>query len=177
MQNDIIQDAAYDLIFLDPRCVTLFRTGGSAVRATIDDPQIGGARTYLVTQIARAFPLSKLNQYFGLRDGKDRDIGMLLTLDGLTEDSKKIIDEELERRYFLPQITKVTKLKKEFDTVNWEVETDKGKREFTMQNLKDSVHDVGGGRILLTDRNGNRYEIPNLPLSDEKTIAMLSRVL
>ena len=167
----------FDLIFLDPKTVTLFRTGGSAVRATIADPRIGYERTYLICQIARAFPLSLQNQYIGLRDAKDKDIGMLETLNGLEESSRAIIDEELERRYFVPTIRKVTKVKKEYDTVNFEVETDKGERKFSVQNLKDSIQEVGGGRILLTDRTGSRYNIPDVMKLDEKTFAILSRVL
>jgi len=170
-------DASFDLIFLDPKKVTLFRTGGSAVRATIDDPQLGEERTYLVCQIARAFPLSLAEKYIGLRDAKDKDIGMLETLEGLDPASRTIVDEELARRYFLPQILRVTKVKKEYDTVNFEVDTDKGPRKFAVQNLKDSVFEVTPGRVMLTDRTGSRYEIPDLSKVDTETLAILSRVL
>lgn len=173
----MIQDERYDLIFLDPAKVTLFRTGGSAVRATITDPQFVSERTYLVAQIARAFPLSNSETYIGLRDAKDKDIGMLVDLTGMDKDSAKIVEEELARRYFIPKITKVNKVKKEFDTVNWDVETDKGPRVFTLQHLKESVLEVSPGRILVTDRNGTRYEIPDLAKTDEKTISLISRVL
>lgn len=167
----------FDLIFLDPTTVTLFRTGGSAVRATIADPRIGYERTYLVCQIARAYPLSMPDRYIGLRDAKDKDIGMLETLEGLDADSRKIVDEEIERRYFIPTITKVTKVKKEYDTVNFEVETDKGPRKFSVQNLKDSIQEVGKGRVLMTDRTGSRYNIPDVTKLDDQTFSILSRVL
>lgn len=170
-------DASFDLIFLDPSKVSLFRTGGSAVRATICDPQLGYDRTYLSCQIARAFPLSLSDQYIGLRDAKDKDIGMLETLAGLDADALAIVKEELERRYFIPTILKVTKVKKEYDTVNFEVDTDKGPRKFSVQNLKDSISEVSSGRVLLTDRTGIRYEIPDVAKLDEKTLAILSRVL
>lgn len=170
-------DSSFDLIFLDPSKVTLFRTGGSAVRATIADPQLGDERTYLVCQVARAFPLSLGNKFIGLRDAKDKDIGMLETLAGLDPESLKIIHEELERRYFIPTIQTVTKVKKEYDTVNFEVETDKGPRKFSVQNLKDSVNEVTPGRVLLTDRTGSRYEIPEVSKLDDKTLSILSRVL
>ncbi|MCX6365433.1 MAG: DUF1854 domain-containing protein [Armatimonadetes bacterium] len=171
------ENTDFDLIFLDPTTVTLFRTGGSAVRATIADPKIGYERTVLVCQIARAFPLSLQDQYIGLRDAKDKDVGMLETVKGLDPESRKILDEELERRYFVPTILKVTKVKKEYDTVNFEVETDKGERKFSVQNLKDSIQEVSGGRVLLTDRTGSRYNIPDYRKLDEKTLAILSRVL
>ena len=171
------ENTDFDLIFLDPATVTFFRTGGSAVRVTIADPKIGYERTVLICQIARAFPLSLRDRYIGLRDAKDKDVGMLETLTGLDAESRKILDEELERRYFVPTIQRVTKVKKEYDTVNFEVETDKGERKFAVQNLKDSIQEVGGGRVLLTDRTGSRYEIPDIAKVDEKTLAILSRVL
>lgn len=170
-------DASFDLIFLDPKKVTLFRTGGSAVRATIDDPQLGEERTYLVCQLARAFPLSVSEKYIGLRDAKDKDIGMLESLEGLDAASRAIVDEELARRYFLPVILRVTKVKKEYDTVNFEVDTDKGPRKFAVQNLKDSVLEITPGRVLLTDRTGSRYEIPDINRLDTETFSILSRVL
>ena len=171
------ENTDFDLIFLDPSKVTLFRTGGSAVRVTIADPRIGYERTVLVCQIARAFPLSLRDQYIGLRDAKDKDVGMLETLSGLDAESRKIVDEELERRYFVPTIQRVTKVKKEYDTVNFEVITDKGERKFSVQNLKDSIQEVGGGRVLLTDRTGSRYNIPDVMQLDDQTLAIISRVL
>jgi hypothetical protein len=54
------------------------------VRATVDDPAIGPPRSWRRIQVARAFPLSKPNQYIGLRDAADKDVGMLATLTAWT---------------------------------------------------------------------------------------------
>lgn len=170
-------DPSFDLILLDPAKVSLFRTGGDAVRATITDPQLGAERTYVQVQVARAFPLSLPESYIGLRDAKDKDIGMLVTLEGLDPESRRLLDDELARRYFLPKITRVLKVKKEFDTVNWEVETDKGPRKFVVHNLKDSVHQIPRGPVLITDRTGARYEIPDLAQLPGDAVALLMRVL
>lgn len=170
-------DSRYDLIFLDPTTVTLFRTGGDAVRATVADPQVAPERTWIQVQIARAFPLSLENEYIGLRDAKDRDIGMLRRLDGLDAESRRIVDEELARRYFLPKVMRVKKVRREYETVTWEVDTDKGPRVFHVQNLRESVHEMGGGRVLITDRTGSRYEFPNIALADAETKSVLARVL
>ncbi len=71
------------------------------MRATLE-----GDRSWREVRIARAFPLSDLDRYIGLRDGNDKDIGILETLHGLDGESRAIIDEELERRYFTPQVTR-----------------------------------------------------------------------
>jgi hypothetical protein len=170
-------DAAFDLILLDPTLVTLFRTGGSTVRATIADPQIGAERSYLRVQIARAFPLSDPDHYIGLRDEKDKDIGMLPSLAGLDADSRRIVDEELHRRYFLPVIQHVVSVKEEYGTITFDVETDKGRRLFYVQNIRESVQDLPPHRLLITDRDGNRYEFPDTTLLTGKTYTVLQRVL
>ena len=159
----------------------LFRSGtpgDSTVRATVDDPAIGPARSWRRVQVARAFPLSKPNQFIGLRDAADKDIGTLPTLDGLDPESRKIINEELTRRYFLPIISQVYAVKEEFGITTWDVETDKGRRTFLVQNLRESVWEmVPGERAIITDKDGLRYEFPDLTRLDAKTANVLSRVL
>ena len=169
-------DAAFDLILLDPAKVILFRTGGNLVRGTITDPIIGAERTFLRVQIARAFPLYDPDHYIGLRDEKDKDIGMLQNLDTLEAASRQIIAEELSRRYFLPKIARVRSVKEEFGTSTWEVDTDKGPRKFIVQNLRDSVQDLSPTRLLMTDKDGVRYEFPDTATLDPKSKFILSKV-
>lgn len=175
--DDPAADANFDLVLLDPACVMLFRTGGSIVRGTITDPVLGSERSYIRVQIARAFPLSKPDTYIGLRDGRDKDIGMLVTLDTMDAASRAILDEELERRYFLPRIQKVLSVREEFGTTTWQVETDKGPRTFSVQNLRESTQDLTPTRLLITDIEGNRYEFPDVRGLDERSFEVLQRVL
>lgn len=174
-------DASIEYVSFDPKKIRLFRSGIAGdvtVRATVDDPAIGPPRSWRRVQIARAFPLSKPNQYIGLRDAADKDIGMLATLDGLDPDSRKIIDEELTRRYFLPIIQHVYSVKEEFGITTWDVETDKGRCGFFVQNLRESFWEmVPRQRAIITDKDGLRYEFPDLTRLDTKTLNVLSRVI
>ena len=170
-------DAAFDLIFLDPERIRFFRTGGDAVRLSVADPQIGEERTYLSVQIARAFPLSDSERYIGLRDSADKDIGMLLSLDGLAADSKAVVEEELSRRYFLPRVLTINKVKKEYETVTFDVVTDRGPRVYTVQNMRESSQEIQPGRVLITDRTGARFEIPDVRAAGKEVLAVMGRVL
>jgi hypothetical protein len=167
----------FDLVLLQGKNVTLFRTGGDAIRATINDPTLGTERTYLRVQIARAFPLLMAQKWIGLRDGKDSDIGMLETLDGMDADSLNIVHAELERRYFIPKVLKVITVKEEFGVVTWNVETDKGPKTYLIQDLRGSTQSVSATRILMTDREGNRFEFPDLTKVDTKTLQLLGRAV
>lgn len=170
-------DARFDLIILDPSKVRLFRTGGSVVRLELSDPQVGEPRSYLKVAIARAFPLSDPEHYIGLRDGADRDIGMLRSLDALDRESRAIAEEELVRRYFMPQVIRVRDVKEDFGLTTWDVETDKGLRTFVVRHLRDAVQSLSATRILVTDIEGNRYEFPDVRRLDDKSYAILQRVL
>jgi hypothetical protein len=174
-------DASIEYVAFNPRMIRLFRSGTPGdvtVRATVDDPAIGPARSWRRVQVARAFPLSMPDQYIGLRDAADKDIGMLPTLEGLDAESRKIIDEELTRRYFLPVIQRVITVKEEYGITTWEVDTDKGRHTFMVQNLRESVWEmVPGERAIITDKDGLRYEFPDIQRLDAKTMHVLSRVL
>jgi hypothetical protein len=170
-------DAGLDLILLDPAGVRLFRTGGSTVRLTLSDARVGPERSYLSVAVARAFPLSDPQRFIGLRDGKDRDIGMLASLEGLDEGTRQIVEEELARRYFQPRILRVVGVEEEFGITTWEVETDKGPRSFIVHNLRDAVQDLTPTRVLITDMDGNRFEFPDIRQLDDKSYAILQRVL
>jgi len=175
----VAADARYDLILLDPKAMQLFRTGGptSALRMTLADPQIGGERSYLRVQAARAFPLHDPDRYIGLRDGDDKDIGTLVTLDGLDPDSRALVEEELYRRYFLPRILKVNNVREEFGLTTWDVETDKGPRTFIVRHLREATQELTPTRLLVTDVDGNRFEFPDVRQLDDKSYAVIQRVL
>jgi hypothetical protein len=174
-------DASVEYVAFNPAMVKLFRSGTPGdvtVRVTVDDPALGPARSWRRVQVARAFPLSKPDRYIGLRDGADKDIGMLPILEGLDPESRKIIDEELTRRYFLPVILRVLSVKEEYGITTWDVDTDKGRHTFLVQNLRESVWEmVPGERAIITDKDGLRYEFPDIRALDARTMSVLSRVL
>jgi len=160
--------------FLDAKTLRLFRTHAedATVRLTIE-----GDRSWREVRVARAFPFSDPDRYIGLRDGDDKDIGILTTLHGLDNDSRAIIEEELERRYFTPRIERVLTVKEEFGVVTWEVETDRGPRRFLVRNLRDSTFPLGANRLMMTDTDGNRYEFPDVSAVGPKAMTVLSKVL
>ncbi|MGI4791936.1 MAG: DUF1854 domain-containing protein [Janthinobacterium lividum] len=167
-------DNPFAVRVLDPKSIRLFRTHpqDTTVRATIE-----GDRSWREVRIARAFPLSDPDRYIGLRDGNDKDIGMLESLSGIDGESHAIIEEELERRYFTPQITQVNYVDEAFGVVTWEVETSKGPRRFLVRNLRDSSYTLGSSRVMMTDVDGNRYEFPDARTMGPKALLVLSKIL
>ncbi|HHV54819.1 MAG TPA: DUF1854 domain-containing protein [Firmicutes bacterium] len=143
------------------------RAGMTADAATGGDA--GGARgagdrageEYSPVAVYRAFPLTRPEQYISVRDSEGKEIGMIENLGDLPAEMRRLVEEELERRYFTPLITRVVSVKEEFGYSYWEVETDRGARRFTVRNSHENVLPVGERSVMLVDVDGNRFAIPD----------------
>jgi len=164
----------FDIQTLDPKSLRLFRLNpeDGILRMTRE-----GDCSWREVRIARAFPFSKTDLYIGLRDGDDNDIGMLKDLRGMDAESRRLIEQELDRRYFTPKVLRVNTVKEEYGTVTWEVETDRGMRRFVVRNLRDNAYPLGPQRVLMTDGDGNRYEFPDITALGARAYNVLAKVM
>ena len=152
--------------------IRLFREPPWTLRLTID-----GDRSYLKVKVVRAAPLSYPDRYISILDEKDEEICMVDDLGDLDAETRALIAEELERRYLTSVIERIHSLRSEFGTSYWEVKTHRGPREFVVQNVAESAQWLGGGRLLLVDVDGNRFEIPDLDSLDKRSLGFIQQVL
>jgi hypothetical protein len=167
----VMEPASFEIRMLDPKKTRLFRESGIP-RLTIE-----GERSWIKVMVARAFPLSDPDHYLGVLDGNGKDVGMFYDMDSLDAESRKIVEEELERRYFIPVVERVLSVKEEFGTIYWRVETDRGEREIIARNLRDNLQELSASRIILTDVDGNRFEFPDINKLDNRSMGILMRNL
>jgi hypothetical protein len=108
---------------------------------------------------------------------KKQEITTLGDFKHLDSDSQEIVAEELERRYFLPKITKVMRTTATFGNRYWDVETDCGEREFLVKSPETDVTWITEDRCVLKDALGNCYEIESLEALDRTSRANADKVL
>jgi len=147
---------ASQLVFLDVNKLHFFKQGAT-LRLTVE-----GDRSYLKVGIVRAFPLSEPNRFLSVRDDSNQEAGLIVDPAELTIENRKLVEEDLERRYLVPVIQRIVVAKERFGTVDWTMETDRGECSFTTRNLRENVQRPAPGRIILNDVDGNRYDIRNL---------------
>jgi len=162
---------ASQICFLDPQKLKFFKVG-AVLQLTV-----AGEKSFLKTIISRVFPLSHPGQYLSVRDGGGNEVGIIRSLEGLEADSRRLVEAELSRRYFVPVIHRIRKVIERFGTVEWHVDTDRGLCRFTTRDLREKVLRLGGGRYILQDVDENRYEIPNTSRLDAKSLVNLMRHL
>jgi hypothetical protein len=163
--------ATFELRILDPHHTRVFRTSG-LTRLTIEEE-----RSWIRVGVARAFPMSDPAHYIGFLDGAGKDIGLIIDPDQLDAESRKVVDEELDRRYFIPVVDRVIKAREEFGTVYWNVETDRGPKEYVVRNLRDNIQELSSSRVIITDVDGNRFEFRDVNKLDGRSQAIIIRNL
>ena len=164
--------AAPDESATDPRSLHLFYDPPGTVRLSV-----GEARSYGAVKVFQAAPLSRPREYVCLQNGKGEEILMVRTLSDLSDESRHVAEEELKRRYLTAQVTRIGEIRTEFGITYWNVETDKGARDFVIQSMAESCLWLGDNHLLLTDSDGNRFEIASRAALDDASRAALDSVL
>jgi hypothetical protein len=156
MEEKILQIDSDNNIFrinyLDPQKVKLFRQG-DILRCTIDDD-----RTCLRVIPMRAFPISIRDEYISLRDMKGNELGIIKEPKELDKESRSLLEEEIQKRYFTPVIRRIISIRDKMGIVEWEIETDRGMRKFITRSIHHSIEETGTG-FMIKDMEGNRYEL------------------
>ncbi len=156
----------------NPSDVRLFYQPAGMARLTVAND-----RSYTKVKLGVAAPLSRPGQYISLMDGKGEEIVLLPDLEALDPASRRVAEEELERRYLTSQVRRLVSLKSEFGVTYWEAETDRGIRDFVVRDLQENCVWLSETHILLIDVDGSRFEIPDRRLLDERSRELLDAIL
>ncbi len=120
-----------------------------------------GERRLGPIEVKRAFPFEKPEEFIVLTDSEGKDQGFIRALSERREEEQILLRKELARRYFMPQIKKIFKITDRFNFSYWKTDTDKGTLEFSVRDTNRSIVHLGK-RLIITDADGNRYEIPDI---------------
>jgi len=132
-----------------------------------------GDRSYRKVQVVRAAPLSDPDHYISFLDENGDEICMVRDPADLDPASRQVVREELSRRYMTAAVQRVYSVRNELGASYFDVQTDRGRREFVVQNAEDSARWLGERRLLLVDADGNRFEIPDLDALDKRSVKLL----
>lgn len=133
-------------------------------------------RIFTGVEPIRAFPISDPSGLVAFCDGDGREVFCLRSPDGLEPPSRRVLEEELSLREFLPVIKSIRRVSGETTPADWEVDTDRGRTRFTLDN-EDDIRTLGPHRLLITDSRKLRYQIPDTRTLDGHSRRLLERFL
>ncbi|AGA29129.1 cyanophycin metabolism-associated DUF1854 family protein [Singulisphaera acidiphila] len=124
----------------------------------------------------RAFPITDPGLWVSLCDPNGREILCIESLDDLSPSIRQILEGELALREFTPVIKRILRLSGEISPSDWDVETDRGATRFTL-DTEDDVRRISAHRVLITDSQKLRYQVPDVRLLDLSSRRILERFL
>jgi hypothetical protein len=177
-----------DLIVLDPGACRLRLDENQRLSGTVhgrDYPEIIPYMPFPLTHPADWVSLVAVTDPDS--DGRRSDggmserveLGVLPGLDGLDADSRDALAEALHLRYFMPRVLRIVSAWDEAPgqtgAVHWQLETDRGEMRMRMPNLFEGIQELEAGRLILSDGEGNRAEIPSVAALDPQSRRLLDR--
>lgn len=130
---------------------------------------IDGSQPFDGVIVRRAFPLTDPDRYWSLQEADGREIGIIAEPQALDPLTRDFLRQELDRQYFLPVIRHVLSVEDQQGSFKWNVETDCGRIEFKTGFLREASFQPVPSRYIITDSNGDRYDVRNIHALDKKS--------
>ena len=160
---------------LDPKKIKLEKKPDGSIRLTRQD-----GKTFNDVRFLLLFPFTDLENFVSAivkKGSEQNEIGMIKHLKELSGGAGKIVRDDLDIRYFVPEIKAIEKITTKYFFHEVDALTDRGKKKFFLGNVRENVRFKADSSIVITDMEKCRYKIPRFDRLSEKSRAELERIL
>ena len=136
---------------------------------------------YKRVSLRRALPLGDPSSYISVADHENKEIGIIRSLTDFAGEQLQIVLEELDRRYYCPDVFEFKSIKDKLGYVYMEmvIGGKDGKTEKTcaVKDVNRNIRMLKGDKLIIFDVDGNRYIVPSLEGLDKKSLKRLEPYL
>lgn len=132
-------------------------------------------REHVGVEPVRDFPISDPKHWISLVSAEGKELACVAEPEKLSPDVRKVLEEDLARREFVPVIQSIERITSA-DPTEWTVTTDRGPTKFVVKG-DDDIRRLGRHRALVVDAYGIRYFIPDTKKLDAASRKLLERYL
>lgn len=132
--------------------------------------------THTDVEPVRAFPIAAPREGIALMDGTGCEVMWIPKLDDLPEETRRLLEEELESREFMPEIRRVRGVSGYATPCTWQVETDRGDASFVLKAEED-IRRLAAPALLIVDSRGIQFLIRDPRALDETSRRILERFM
>jgi hypothetical protein len=158
------------VLMIIPPMVCAMAVNAAQRRPIVVKDENGEEKVYDRVFLHTAFPFELLWEYISVLDTDQIEAGIIFDLESFDEDTKTLLKNELERKYYEPRIKTIVSLKERYGFSYWEVVCTDGRSvKFTMQDTFKNIIRVGEDRAILLDVDGNRFVIESIMELDKKS--------
>jgi hypothetical protein len=133
-------------------------------------------RLHVDVEPVRGFPMSDPDHWVSICDAEGRELSVIDDLAALSPSMRKVVEQNLSRREFVPTIRRILSVPADTEPAQWDVETDRGRTQFLV-NSADDVRRLDGHRALVIDSDGIRYVVEDMRQLDPASRRILDLFL
>lgn len=124
----------------------------------------------------RAFPITAPDDGISLVGSDGHELMWLNSLTELPPKERRLVEDELNQREFVPNISAIHSVSSFNTPSTWDVQTDRGKTTFVLRGEED-IRRIGSNRLLISDNHGVQFQIHDLARLDRHSRQLLDRFL
>ncbi len=162
--------------WLTPNLANIHLGSHSALHVTVLNERIYGGVYAL-----RCMPVRFPREFISLRcldhEKRETEVGLIRRLDEWPAEAQKLVEESLQKRYFVHTIRAIQNLEHFQGYLNFDVETDLGPLQFIMRWQYDKAQDYGPAGKMLLDTEDNRFLVPDVETLPERDRRMFQRYI
>lgn len=173
--GDLILEDTRVSIDLTPENTVFRRSPSGLISLTLTNPD-GKVEEFERVVAVRCFPVTNPDEFVSIREpdskkkGRGKEIGMIRRMSDMPKETQTLLNEELDRRYFTPEIKKITAMKEKFGYSYWDVETTAGKVTFVLNNPFHNIRVLEDESVFINDIDGNCFKIPDINKLDAQSL-------
>ena len=124
----------------------------------------------------RCFPVTNPQEFVSVREpdskkkGRGKEIGMIRRMADMPKEAQDLLNEELDRRYFTPEIIRITGMKEKFGYSYWDVDTPAGRVTFVLNNPFSNIRVLEDQSVFINDIDGNCFKISDVTKLDAQSL-------
>ena len=165
-----------DIGLLDTDKAEFYVTEGGFTGLKYDD------KDYPHIVLRRSLPIKDPARYISVADNENNEIGIILDLENLKSGQKEIVINELDNRYYSPEILSIISVKDKLGYVYMEMQVQNKNSKVYLKNcaIKDvsrNIRMLSDTSIIVLDVDGNRYIVSDLFKLDKKSMKQLDPYL
>ncbi|MBR5869610.1 MAG: DUF1854 domain-containing protein [Clostridia bacterium] len=173
--GDLILEDARVSVDITAENADFKRSPSGLVSLTLTRPD-GTTEDFERVVAVRCFPVTNPHEFVSVREpdskkkGRGKEIGMIRRMADLSAEAQALLNEELDRRYFTPEITRITGMKEKFGYSYWDVDTSAGRVTFVLNNPFSNIRILEDGSVFINDIDGNCFKIPDVTKLDAQSL-------
>ena len=176
LQTETINEQI-DIGLMDIKKAEFYKTDGGFTGLKYNDED------YKHVTLKRALPVGQPMEYISVTDEKNKEIGIIKSINDLDKGQFEIVINELNRRYYCPEVLEVVSVKDKLGYVYMELKInvpESGKTHIKNCAIKDvnkNIRMLSNESLIMFDVDGNRYVINKLGDMDKNSLKRLEPFL